>query len=185
VRRNRDPCVLRIGAACSHTVMHPRPHDENVHISPHIDVGKRPLSHGAEIIPFFVSRYPIPDPAESTVQHILLRPTFCLLLPLLFAACTDRASVATQDPVINEHLDRGNAGFAMGDAAAALEAYRDALIDDPQNAAAWYGVYMSSAALGDSATAAEALEHVERLAPGVELHAHPHLRSDTPQRPHP
>jgi Tfp pilus assembly protein PilF len=105
-----------------------------------------------------------------------------LLLPLLLFGCGPNNAVPVQDPPLNVHLDSGNARYAAGDAAGAREHYRTAIAADRSNAAAWFGVHMASAALGDSAVAAQALHELELLMPnsGWLEHIHPPREPDHP-----
>jgi tetratricopeptide (TPR) repeat protein len=100
-----------------------------------------------------------------------------LALPLLIAALIgcDRAGADRSSPYApNIHLDSANALYIAGDHAGALARYQSALAADSTNAAAWYGIYMASSVLGDTAAAAAALLQTERLAPEAAMSEHPH-----------
>jgi Tfp pilus assembly protein PilF len=102
------------------------------------------------------------------------RPALWLLFTLALTGCGPRERAEPAEIASNQQLETGNARFMARDPHGAREAYRAALAADSLNAAAWYGVYMSSMALRDSAAAAEALQQVERLAPEADLSGHPH-----------
>ena len=73
------------------------------------------------------------------------------------------------DPGLVALLDSGNVAMRADDPAAAVEFYRRALDIDESSAAAWFGIYMASDALGREDEAAEALERARDLAPGASL----------------
>ena len=66
-------------------------------------------------------------------------------------------------------LDSGNVAIRADEPAAAVEFYRRALDIDASSAAAWFGIYMASEALGRGDEAAEALDRARDLAPGASL----------------
>jgi Tfp pilus assembly protein PilF len=107
-----------------------------------------------------------------------------LVLTLLAAAgCAPRGPAPVDDAVVNEYLARGNERYGEGDASGARTEYRAALEADSTSAAAWFGIYMASAALCDDAAAEEALGHVRRLAPDAGWQGHPHPSGVTPAHP--
>jgi len=103
------------------------------------------------------------------------RPALWLFLALALTGCGPGERAESAEIASNRQLEAGNARFMARDAHGAREAYRAALTADSLNAAAWYGVYMSSTALGDSAAAAAAFRQVGRLAPEADLSGHPHI----------
>mgnify|MGYP001821793230 CR=1 FL=1 len=81
-------------------------------------------------------------------------------------AMQERADLA---PAVAAHLDSGSVLFRADDHEAALEQYRMAVEIDPDAAAAWFGVYMAEAALGNTEAATEALARARREVPGATL----------------
>ena len=73
------------------------------------------------------------------------------------------------DPGLVALLDSGNTAIRSDDPSGALEYYRRALEIDESAAAAWFGVYMASDALGREGEAEEALQRARELAPGASL----------------
>lgn len=69
-------------------------------------------------------------------------------------------------------VDSGNVAMRADDLKAALVYYRRAVEISPENAPAWFGVYMAERALGNPAAADSALQTVMSLAPGASL-VHP------------
>lgn len=67
------------------------------------------------------------------------------------------------------HLDSGSAAYRRDDFQASLEHYRTATEMDSDVAAAWFGVFMAHAALGNDAAADSALQRARGLAPGASL----------------
>lgn len=102
----------------------------------------------------------------------------CVLLVSVLGCGTGHADERT--PPATE-LDSGNLRYSAGDHAAALDHYRAAASADGSNAAAWFGIYMASLALGDTSGAAEALLQVERIVPDAAWREHPHDVRGTPQ----
>ena len=66
-------------------------------------------------------------------------------------------------------LDSGNAAYRRGDYEAALAAYEQAVAEDDDVAAGWFGVYMAHLALGNTAAADSAMARAQALAPGASL----------------
>lgn len=106
----------------------------------------------------------------------------CLLMALPGCGGADGAAASGRMPT-SAQIDSGNVRFVAGDHAGALVHYRAATADAGSAAAAWYGVYMASRALGDTVAAADALRQVQQLVPEVVLSQHPHQA--TPAAPHP
>ncbi len=73
------------------------------------------------------------------------------------------------DPRLVALLDSGNAAMRANDPSGALEHYRRAASVEESSAAAWFGVYMASDALGLEDEAEAALERARALAPGASL----------------
>jgi tetratricopeptide (TPR) repeat protein len=76
------------------------------------------------------------------------------------------------------HLDSANAAFAAEDHQGALRHYQAmlAMDDAPRNVhvTAWFGVYMTQSALGDTAAANAAAARLQELAPDASLmHGNP------------
>ena len=69
-------------------------------------------------------------------------------------------------------VDSGNVAMRADAAESALAYYRRAVEISPDNAPAWFGVYMAERALGNQAAADSALQTVMSLAPGASL-VHP------------
>lgn len=105
-----------------------------------------------------------------------------LLSALAGCGGADGAAASGRIPT-SAQIDSGNVRFVAGDHAGALVHYRAATADAGSAAAAWYGVYMASSALGDTATAAEALGQVQQLVPEAVMSQNPHQA--TPAAPHP
>jgi Tfp pilus assembly protein PilF len=116
------------------------------------------------------------------MSFISIRAGFLLIL-LAPAGCAPRAPTPVDEAVVSEHLDRGNELYGAGDATAARAEYRAALAADSTSAAAWFGIYMASTALGDDVAAEEALGHVSRLAPDAGWQGHPHPSGVAPAHP--
>lgn len=77
-------------------------------------------------------------------------------------------------PELMAQLDSGSAAFRVDDFQGALRHYVRATEVAPASAAAWFGVYMAHAALGNEAEAAQALAEAQALDPGA-VGAHPEL----------
>jgi tetratricopeptide (TPR) repeat protein len=73
------------------------------------------------------------------------------------------------DPGLIALLDSGNAAIRADDPSKAEDYYRRALEIDTSSAAAWFGIYMASQALGREGEAREALERARDLAPAASL----------------
>jgi hypothetical protein len=105
---------------------------------------------------------------------MMWRPAVGCVFCALLAACGRPGGDEPDQFPRSAQLDSGNISFAHGDHAAALAHYRAAAVTDEQNAAAWFGVYMASMALGDTAAAAAALSTVQQLVPDAAWREHPH-----------
>lgn len=79
--------------------------------------------------------------------------------------------VAQMPEGVPAQLDSGNAAYRAHDYAEAAKHFHKATQLGPQQAAAWYGVYMAEHALGHTAAADSAAQIANKLAPGV-LAAH-------------
>lgn len=84
---------------------------------------------------------------------------------------------ALMDPVVVSRLDSGNAAYRDGEYERALTHFRRAVRYDSSNAAAWFGVFMTHRAMGNTAAADSAMGRVRKLTPEASL-AHP-ADSDT------
>lgn len=82
-------------------------------------------------------------------------------------------------PELVAQLDSGSTAFRSDDFQGALVHYTRATEVAPRSAAAWFGVYMAQAALGNEAEAARALAEAQALDPSA-VGAHPEL-SRTPR----
>jgi Flp pilus assembly protein TadD len=82
-------------------------------------------------------------------------------------------------PELAVQLDSGSAAFRNDDFQGALAHYTRATEVAPHSAAAWFGVYMAQAALGNEAEAARALAEAQALDPSA-VGAHPEI-SRTPR----
>lgn len=72
-------------------------------------------------------------------------------------------------PAAVAQLDSGSAAFREDDFEGALRHYTSVTEIAPDVGAGWFGVYMAADALGDSVSAAEALEHTRSAVPGATL----------------
>lgn len=106
-----------------------------------------------------------------------------LLLLILLAACTpdedqSTGSIEQQDvrkarqelpAELRMHLDSGNAAYRAKNYDGALEHYHAAVKIDDDEAAAWFGIYMTQRAKGNAAAADSALNKAQKLAPGASI----------------
>jgi len=83
-------------------------------------------------------------------------------------------------PALVAQLDSGNAALRANRFDAAATHFRRATEIDADHAAAWFGLYLSEAALGNTERAEEALSRARSVAPGASL-----LRRDEPVAPAP
>jgi hypothetical protein len=79
------------------------------------------------------------------------------------AIATD-APAPSVDPVVRAVIDSARTAFEDGDLLRARALYLDAAARDSTLAAAWFGVFMSARALGDTMVADSALRRSRRLA---------------------
>lgn len=75
----------------------------------------------------------------------------------------------TLPPAVQAQLDSGNAAFRDDDFERARRHYRAAAAAGPDQAAAWFGLYMAEARLGNTAAADSALRRARELSPGASL----------------
>jgi len=98
----------------------------------------------------------------------------------MVAACGRSAPATSGGPVADtgaarpavelgaaSQLDSGNTSYRARDYTGALAHYRAAAERQPRLAAAWFGVYMAQAALGDKAGADSAMARAQSLDPGM------------------
>lgn len=74
-------------------------------------------------------------------------------------------SSATLSSLSREALNEGNTEFRAGRYAQALDAYRRAAAESPQDVAPLWGIQMAARALGDSALADSAVARMRAIAP--------------------
>jgi tetratricopeptide (TPR) repeat protein len=67
------------------------------------------------------------------------------------------------------HLDSGNAAYRVRDYATALAHYRAAIAIKDDEAAPWFGIYMTELAQGHATAADSALKRARKLAPGASI----------------
>ena len=121
----------------------------------------------------------------------------CLLtLAMTLSGCTSEENAAeatTETPAgsalgpmsaeVQAQVDSGNMAYRDDDYESALAYFRAALEDDPERPAPLYGVYLASAALGDTALADSAAAVLQERAPFL-LDGMAHSVGDTPADPH-
>jgi Flp pilus assembly protein TadD len=88
------------------------------------------------------------------------------LLLAASAACTKRQPVTPPDPAVRaqELVDAGNQAFRAGDFRLAARRYAAAAVDNPDDAAAYFGLGMSLAKLGRDEDARAAYARARELA---------------------
>jgi hypothetical protein len=92
-------------------------------------------------------------------------------------------AAAPLPPEVQAQVDSGNMAFRDDDYETALSHFRKALEDAPDRPAPLYGVYLASAALGDSALADSVAAVLQERAPYL-LDGMAHPTGDTPADPH-
>lgn len=114
----------------------------------------------------------------------MIRPRHVLVLAVALAACGG-SEAPTEETVrarpggapspapapipaeVQAHLDEGNAAFEAGNLSGALRSFEAAVEADSTVAPAWFGVYMTYEALGETEKAGEIQARIVRMsAPG-------------------
>ena len=74
-----------------------------------------------------------------------------------------------RSPAFIAHLDSGNAAYRARDYENALRHYQQVTRIDEDEAAGWFGIYMTELARGNAAAADLALKRAQEHAPGASL----------------